>query len=68
MRATGELFSMKKMLVCMLLSVFTTLSWAQGDRDKVMDRVSEAGTVMNEIMAAPDKGIQEYGCNYCFAG
>jgi SH3 domain-containing YSC84-like protein 1 len=59
MRATGELFSMKKMLVCMLLSVFTTLSWAQGDRDKVLDRVTEAGTVMNEIMAAPDSGIPE---------
>ncbi|MGB9104331.1 MAG: lipid-binding SYLF domain-containing protein [Terriglobales bacterium] len=50
---------MKKVLVCLLLSAFTTLSWAQGDRDKVMDRVSEAGTVMNEIMAAPDKAIPE---------
>src|SRR5512144_2500717 len=50
---------MKKMLICMLLSVFTALSWAQGDRDKVEERVSEAGTVMNEIMAAPDKGIPE---------
>ena len=50
---------MKKMLVGMLLCVFATLSWAQGDRDKVMYRVSEAGTVINEIMAAPDKGIPE---------
>jgi lipid-binding SYLF domain-containing protein len=50
---------MKRILVCMLLSVFATLSWAEGDRDKVLDRVSEAGTVMNEIMAAPDKGIPE---------
>ena len=49
---------MKKILVCLLLSVFTTLSWAQ-DRDKVLDRVGEAGTVMNEIMGAPDKGIPE---------
>lgn len=50
---------MKRILVCLLLSVFTTLSWAQGDRDKVMDRVTAAGTVMNEIMAAPDSGIPE---------
>ena len=49
---------MKKILVCLLLSAFTTLSWAE-DRDKVLDRVGEAGTVMNEIMAAPDKGIPE---------
>jgi SH3 domain-containing YSC84-like protein 1 len=50
---------MQKILVCMLLCVFTVLGWAQGDRDKVEDRVSEAGTVMNEIMGAPDKGIPE---------
>ena len=59
---------MKKVLVGLLLSVFTTLSWAQ-DRDKVLDRVSEAGTVMNEIMAAPDKGIPEdiLGSSQCVA-
>ena len=59
---------MKKVLVGLLLSVFTTLSWAQ-DRDKVLDRVSEAGTVMNEIMAAPDKGVPEdiLGSSQCVA-
>ena len=50
---------MKKILICMLLCAFTTPSWAEGNRDKVMDRISEAGTVMNEIMAAPDSGIPE---------
>ncbi|MBZ5567920.1 MAG: lipid-binding SYLF domain-containing protein [Acidobacteriia bacterium] len=50
---------MKKFLVVVLLTVFASLSWAQGDRDKVIDRVDEAGTVMNEIMGAPDKGIPE---------
>src|SRR5512142_2517137 len=50
---------MKKMLVGMLMCWLATLSWAEGDRDKVLDRVTEAGTVMNEIMAAPDKGIPE---------
>ena len=50
---------MKKMLVGLLLMVLTTLSWAEGDRDKVLDRVTAAGTVMNEIMAAPDAGIPD---------
>jgi SH3 domain-containing YSC84-like protein 1 len=50
---------MKKILICMLLGLFATLSWAQGDRDKVLDRVTEAGNVMNEIMAAPDSGIPD---------
>src|SRR5512142_191718 len=50
---------MKKMLVGMLMCWLATLSWAEGDRDKVLDRVTEAGTVMNEIMGAPDKGIPE---------
>jgi SH3 domain-containing YSC84-like protein 1 len=50
---------MKKILVCLVLILFTALSWAQGDRDKVLDRVSEAGNVMNEIMSAPDSGIPE---------
>ncbi len=51
---------MKKMLgVSLLLVLLGTLSWAQGDRDKVIERVDEAGTVMNEIMSAPDSGIPE---------
>ena len=50
---------MKKMLICVLLTLFATLSWAQGDHDKVLDRVAEAGTVMNEIMSAPDAGIPD---------
>jgi lipid-binding SYLF domain-containing protein len=50
---------MKNFLVVVLLTAFASLGWAQGDRDKVMGRVDEAGTVMNEIMAAPDRGIPE---------
>jgi lipid-binding SYLF domain-containing protein len=50
---------MKKILVSLLLMVVTTLSWAEGDRDKVLDRVTAAGTVMNEIMSAPDAGIPD---------
>ncbi|MGZ4788041.1 MAG: lipid-binding SYLF domain-containing protein [Terriglobales bacterium] len=33
--------------------------WAQGDRDKTIDRVESAGTILNEIMSAPDSGIPE---------
>ena len=33
--------------------------FAQGDRDKAMSRVSDAGTVLNEIMSAPDAGIPD---------
>ncbi len=50
---------MRKMLLVLVVTLFASLSWAQGDRDKVIERVDEAGTVMNEIMAAPDKGIPE---------
>ncbi|MGZ4819711.1 MAG: lipid-binding SYLF domain-containing protein, partial [Terriglobales bacterium] len=50
---------MKKILVSLLLMSLTTLSWAEGDRDKVLDRVTEAGNVMNEIMSAPDAGIPD---------
>ena len=32
---------------------------AQGDRDKQVQRVEAAATVLNEVMAAPDKGIPE---------
>jgi SH3 domain-containing YSC84-like protein 1 len=49
---------MKKLLVGALLCVLVNVGWAD-DRDKVLDRVSESGTVMNEIMEAPDKGIPE---------
>ncbi len=58
MRAT-ETIAMKKMLTVWLLVLTGTLTWAQGDRDKVLERVDEAGTVMNEIMAAPDSGIPD---------
>lgn len=33
--------------------------FAQGDRDKVMGRVNDAGTILNEIMSAPDAGIPD---------
>src|SRR5512138_2425504 len=49
---------MKKIAVLLLLFVFAGLAFA-ADRAKVVDRLNSAATVMDEIMAAPDKGIPE---------
>ncbi len=48
---------MKKLLVLVVLASLS--SAAAGERDKIVDRVEAAGTVLDEIMAAPDKGIPE---------
>lgn len=49
---------MKRVVVPILLFVLVGLAQAS-DRDKVVDRLNSASTVMDEIMAAPDKGIPE---------
>jgi lipid-binding SYLF domain-containing protein len=43
----------------LFLLVSATLTWAEADREKTIDRVDSAGTVLNEIMSAPDSGIPE---------
>lgn len=49
---------MKKSAVLGLIALLSTFCYAQsGERGKEMDRVDAAGTVLNEIMAAPDSGI-----------
>ena len=50
---------MKKLLVLVVVASFASAAWAAGERDKVVDRVEGAATVLDEIMAAPDKGIPE---------
>ena len=35
------------------------MGWAATDREATVDRLQHAGTVLHEIMAAPDKGIPE---------
>ena len=50
---------MKKLLVLVVLASLSSAAWAAGERDKIVDRVEAAGTVLDEIMAAPDKGIPE---------
>jgi lipid-binding SYLF domain-containing protein len=46
------------MLFVALLSLIS-LSWAESARESSIDRLQNAGKVLNEIMSAPDKGIPE---------
>jgi hypothetical protein len=48
---------MKQILALISLLLMSSLAFAQGDRDKVVGRVQEASTVIDEIMGAPDSGI-----------
>ena len=48
---------MKKWAVVALIALLSSVCFAQGDRQKELDRVDEAGAILNEIMAAPDSGI-----------
>lgn len=48
---------MKRFLGVMVLAFLTVPSWAADDRAADVDRLKRAGDVLNEIMAAPDKGI-----------
>jgi lipid-binding SYLF domain-containing protein len=47
----------KRIALISILSCLSTLSWAADDRAAVADRVQRAAEVLNQIMAAPDKGI-----------
>ncbi len=59
---------MKRLLV-LLLAGLVTAAWAQGNRDKDVQRIDAAATVLNEIMSAPDSGIPEevIGSAQCIA-
>ena len=59
----------KAVLLPLLVLTFSVFSFGQGDRAKVLDRVSAAGTVLNEIMSAPDAGIPDnvMGSAQCIA-
>jgi lipid-binding SYLF domain-containing protein len=48
---------MKRMMLLATLMSLTTFSWA--DTDATIDRLQNAGNVLHEIMAAPDKGIPQ---------
>jgi lipid-binding SYLF domain-containing protein len=50
---------MKKLILLVALLSLANFGWAESDRQSSDDRLQKAGTVLSEIMAAPDKGIPE---------
>jgi SH3 domain-containing YSC84-like protein 1 len=49
----------KKLMLLLALLSLAGLSWAASGRQDALDRLNNAGTVLHEIMATPDKGIPE---------
>lgn len=49
--------SMKKIMFALAVMSLATLSWADDTKQSDTERLDKAATVLNEIMAAPDKGI-----------
>ena len=52
-------FSVNNALALVALLSLTSIGWADTDREATNDRLDHAGSVLREIMAAPDKGIPE---------
>ena len=52
-------FLVNKALALVALLSLTSIGWADTDREATNDRLDHAGSVLREIMAAPDKGIPE---------
>ena len=50
---------MKKLLLPLLVLFFITNLFADESRERVRQRIEESGSVLNEIMSAPDRGIPE---------
>ncbi len=50
---------MKKAIALAAILSLTSIGWAATDREATNDRLDHAGSVLHEIMAAPDKGIPE---------
>ncbi len=50
---------MRKAVLLPLLMLLLCLPLFAQDRDKVMGRVDDAGTILDEIMSAPDNGIPD---------
>jgi SH3 domain-containing YSC84-like protein 1 len=49
----------KKLILLVALLGFASLGWAESKRESSIDRLNNAGEVMQAIMATPDKGIPE---------
>src|SRR5271169_5052273 len=50
---------MKKVLTFVAILSLSSMGWAASGREATNDRLDHAGTVLHEIMSAPDKGIPE---------
>jgi lipid-binding SYLF domain-containing protein len=50
---------MKKLLVVVSVLGLMNIGWAETNREKSTDRLEKAGTVLREVMSAPDNGIPE---------
>src|SRR5438094_2450357 len=50
---------MKKVMFLLAMLSLGTLCWAASAREDATERLENAGNVLHEIMAAPDKGIPE---------
>lgn len=50
---------MKKLMLFVVLLGLTSLGWGQSARESSTERLTNAGNVLHEIMAAPDSGIPE---------
>jgi len=50
---------MKKLVLLVVLAMIPAALWAQGDRANTVERVQAAGTVIDEIMNAPDSRIPD---------
>ena len=50
---------MKKLVLLAVLATIPAALWAQGDRANTVERVQAAGTVIDEIMNAPDSRIPD---------
>ena len=50
---------MKKVMTLVALLSLTSIGWAGTNREATDDRLNHAGSVLHEIMSAPDSGIPE---------
>jgi lipid-binding SYLF domain-containing protein len=51
--------AMKKIMLVVAMMSLAHMSWAEQTREDVDDRLAKAGEVLQQVMAAPDKGIPE---------
>jgi len=50
---------MKKIMFALAVLSLATLGWAKDTKQSDIDRLDKAATVLNEVMAAPDKGVPQ---------